>query len=81
MLTATIDVNGETIGTLTCVNQTGGNGWCEYACRYTTLGRTDVCRFGVRHHRPDGAPALVATAMGRLAEAGIGAAQSGEDGA
>jgi len=74
MIRATIDINGEPIATLSCVNISGGDGWCRYECRYTT-GDATLPPFEVRHHRPDGAPALLATAFGMLAEAGVGQAQ------
>lgn len=73
MIRATVDINGTPIATLTCRNISGGNGWCRYECRYEA-GET-AHTFQVRHNRPSGAPALLATAFGMLAEAGVGQAQ------
>jgi len=68
MLRARLDINGTPIASLVCVRQPGGadDGWNEYACTYR--GET----FAVRHYRPAGAWALIATAAGVLAEAGAG---------
>jgi len=74
MLRVRLDVNGMPIGWLECVRQRGGpdDGWNDYSCECSKLPGQ---RFTVRHHRPDGAWALVAAAATVLAEAGVGAAQ------
>ena len=67
----TIDINGKPIGRLVCQRVSGElDGWCKYRCTYQDTQAPQV--FTVRHYRPSGAPALVATAMGILAEAGFG---------
>ena len=74
MLRVRLDVNGAPIGWLECVRQPGGpdDGWNTYSCTVSALPGQP---FAVRHHRPDGAWALVAAAATVLAEAGVGAAQ------
>ena len=65
MIRARLDVNGQRIAELVCVRQPGGadDGWNEYRCTY----RGEA--FTVRHYRPAGAWALIATAATVLAEA------------
>lgn len=68
MITARIDINGQPIDELRCVRVGNGpdDGWNDYVC---TCGEHT---FRVRHNRPDGYWALIATAASMLAEAGVG---------
>jgi hypothetical protein len=74
MIRATIDVNGVSLSRLTCQNISGPlrTDWCRYLCRYTDTQTGERHEFEVSHNREDGAPALLATAFGMLAEAGVG---------
>lgn len=73
----TIEINGDRIGTLTCTRVRGDPaGWCRYWCEYHDAQAPTG--FEVFHYRPSGAPALVAAAMTRLAEAGIGRQEVGD---
>lgn len=71
MIRVDVSINGHPIDALRCVRVGSGpdDGWNEYVC---TSGAHS---FRIRHNRPDGYWALIATAAGVLAEAGVGVRQ------
>jgi hypothetical protein len=67
MLRLPVYINHTQVDALVCVRLDGpDDGWNEYRCQ------CGPHTFRVQHNRPDGYWALVATAAGMLAEAGVG---------
>jgi hypothetical protein len=71
MLRLPVYINHTPVDALLCVRLAGGpdDGWNDYRCQCGSH------TFTIRHNRPDGYWALIATAASMLAEAGIGVQQ------